>query len=113
MILVLVELFLHYGVPQHIWSDNGPEFMAKQLRRWLKTLQLEPLYIEPGSPWEKGYAESFNGTIRDQLLNGELFYTLKEAQIMTERWWSHYNTACLHSSLGGWPPAHETLQLAS
>ena len=80
VVLLLAELFLHHGVPQHIRSDNyGPEFIARKLRRWLKTLQVEPLYIEPGSPWENGYIESFNGKMRAQFLNGELFYTLKEA----------------------------------
>ena len=76
-------------------------------------LQVSPLYIEPGSPWENGYVESFNGKMREQFLNGELFYTLKEAQIMTERWRIHYNTVRPHSSLGGHPPAPETVQLAS
>jgi len=113
VILVLAELFLHHGVPQYMRSDNGQEFIAKKLRRWLKTLQVEPLYIEPDSPWENGYVESFNGKMRDQFLNGELFYTPKEAQIMTERWRKHYNTVRPHSSLGGQPPAPETLQLAS
>ncbi len=113
VILVLAELFLHHGVPQHIRSDNGPEFIARKLRHWLKTLEVEPLYIEPGSPWENGYVESFNGKMRDQFLNGELFYTLKEAQILTERWRIHYNTIRPHRSLGGQPPAPEVLQLAS
>ena len=83
------------------------------MQRWLKTLQVEPLYIEPGSPWENGYVESFNGKMRAQFLNGELFYTLKEAQILTERWRTHYNTVRPHSSLGGQPPVPETIQLAS
>lgn len=113
VILVLGELFLHHGGPEHIRSDHGPEFIAKALRRWLKTLQAEPLYIEPGSPWENGYVESFNGKMRDQFLNGELFYTLKEAQILTERWRTHYNTARPHRSLGGQPPVPETLQQVS
>jgi len=113
VILVLAELFLHHGVPQHMRSDNGPEFIARKLRHWLKTLAVEPLYIEPGSPWENGYCESFNGKMRDQFLNGELFYTLKEAQILTERWRIHYNTVRPHRSLGGQPPAPETFQLAS
>ena len=113
VILVLGELFLHHGGPEHIRSDHGPEFIAKALRRWLKTLQVEPLYIEPGSPWENGYVESFNGKMRDQFLNGELFYTLKEAQILTERWRTHYNTARPHRSLGGQPPVPETLQQVS
>lgn len=113
VILVLAELFLHHGVPQHIRSDHGPEFIAKALRRWLTTLQVEPLYIEPGSPWENGSVESFNGKMRGQFLNGELFYTLKEAQILTERWRIHYNTVRPHRSLGGQPPVPETVQLVS
>lgn len=113
VILLLADLFLKYGGPAHIRSDNGPEFIAKQLRSWLMRIGIGPLYIEPGSPWENGYCESFNGKMRDQLLNGELFYTLKEAQVIIERWRIHYNTVRPHSSLGGQPPAPETIQLAS
>jgi len=113
VILVLAELFLHHGVPQPMRSDNGPEFIAKNLRHWLKTLPGAPLYIEPGSPWENGSIESFNGKMRAQFLNGELFYTLKEAQILTEQWRIHDNTVRPHSSLGGQPPVPETVQLAS
>lgn len=113
VMLLLAELFLQHGVPQHIRSDNGPEFIAKKLRRWLKTLAVEPLYIEPGSPWENGHVESFNGKMRDQFLNGELFYTLTKAQILTERWRIRYNTVRPHRSLGGQPPTPETFQLAS
>jgi transposase InsO family protein len=113
VLLLLADLFLSRGIPAHIRSDNGPEFIASKLQRWLKTLQVEPLYIEPGSPWENGYIESFNGKMRAQFLNGELFYTCKEAQIMTERWRTHYNTVRPHSSLGGQPPAPEIIQLAS
>lgn len=111
--LILAELFVSRGMPTHIRSDNGSEFIARNLRHWLNMLQVAPLYIAPGSPWENGYCESFNGKMRDQLLNGELFYTLKEAQIIIERWRIHYNTVRPHSSLGGQPPAPETLQLAS
>ena len=113
MLLILADLFLSRGIPTHIRSDNGPEFIARKLRQWLNMLQVAPLYIEPGSPWENGYVESFNGKMREQFLNGELFYTLKEAQVMTERWRTQYNTVRPHSSLGGQPPAPETLQLAS
>lgn len=113
VILVLADLFLKHGLPEHIRSDNGPEFIAKKLRNWLKDLGVGPLYIEPGSPWENGYCESFNGKMRDQLLNGELFYTLKEAQVIIEKWRVHYNTIRPHSSLGGLPPAPATIQLAS
>jgi transposase InsO family protein len=113
VLLILADLFLSRGIPMHIRSDNGPEFIAIQLRRWLKHLNVAPLYIEPGSPWENGYIESFNGKMRAPFLNGELFYTLKEAQILMERWRVHYNTVRPHSSLGGQPPAPETIQLAS
>lgn len=113
VLLILADLFLSRGIPSHIRSDNGPEFIARKLRHWLTALQVAPLYIEPGSPWENGYCESFNGKMRDQRLNGELCYTLKEAQIIIERWRIHYNTVRPHSSLGGQPPAPETLQLAS
>lgn len=114
VILVLADLFVKHGLPAHIRSDNGPEFIARKLKAWLKhVLGVEPLFIEPGSPWENGYCESFNGKMRDQLLNGELFYTLKEAQIIIERWRIHYNTIRPHSSLGGQPPAPEAIQLAS
>jgi transposase InsO family protein len=113
VLLILADLFLRRGLPTHIRSDNGPEFIAHQLRSWLTRIGIGPLYIEPGSPWENGYCESFNGKMRDQLLNGELFYTLKEAQTIIERWRMHYNTVRPHSSLGGQPPAPETFQLAS
>jgi len=113
VILILADLFLRHGLPEHIRSDNGPEFIAKKLRHWLKQLEVKPIYIEKGSPWENGYCESFNGKMRDQLLNGELFYTLKEAQVIIERWRIHYNTVRPHSSLGGLPPAPVTLQLVS
>ena len=113
ILLILADLFLSRGIPTHIRSDNGPEFIARKLRQWLRALNVAPLYIEPGSPWENGYVESFNGKMREEFLNGELFYTLKEAQIMTERWRRHYNTKRPHSSLGGQPPVPETIQLAS
>ena len=114
VILVLADLFIKHGQPEYIRSDNGPEVIAIKLRTWLKkTLGVEPLYIEPGSPWENGYCESFNGKMRDQLLNGELFYTLKEAQVIIEKWRVHYNTVRPHSSLGGLPPAPEAIMLAS
>jgi putative transposase len=113
VLLILADLFLSRGISSHIRSDHGPECSARKLRHWLTALQVAPRSIEPGSLWEKGYCESFNGKMRDQLLNGELFYTLKEAQIIIERWRIHYNTVRPQSSLGGQPPAPETLQLAS
>ncbi len=110
VILVLAELFLTKGIPKHIRSDNGPEFVAKKLVGWLEQLEVGPLFIEPGSPWENGYCESFNGKMRYEFLNGEIFYSLFEAQVLVERWRQHYNTKRPHSSLGGRPPAPETLQ---
>jgi transposase InsO family protein len=108
--LVLAELFLSKGIPRHIRSDNGPEFVAKKLVKWLDQLEVGPLFIEPGSPWENGYCESFNGKMRYEFLDGEIFYSLFEAQVLIERWRQHYNTVRPHSSLGGKPPAPETLQ---
>ena len=93
------------GIPEHIRSDNGPEFVAKELRKWLAGVGAKTLYIEPGSPWENGYCESFNGKLRDECLNGEIFYSLKEAQVVIEQWRVHYNTQRPHSSLGYRPPA--------
>lgn len=106
---VLTDLFTRHGPPEHIRSDNGSEFTATAVREWLKNLNVTTLYIEPGSPWENGYNESFNGKLRDELLNGEIFYTLKEAQILIERWRQHYNTIRPHSSLGYRPPAPQTI----
>lgn len=111
VIETLAELFLTKGVPEHIRSDNGPEFIAKRLREWLGNLEVKPLYIAPGSPWENGYIESFNGKLRDELLNREIFYTVKEARILIERWRREYNTIRPHSSLGYKPPAPETLTI--
>ena len=105
----LLDLFILRGMPDHIRSDNGPEFTAKLVRKWLKKLKVKTLFIEPGSPWENGYNESFNGKLRDELLNGEIFYTLKEAQILIEQWRMEYNTIRPHSSLGYKPPAPEAL----
>ena len=89
---ILTDLFIQRGVPVHIRSDNGAEFTAKRVREWLSKLQIKPLFIQPGSPWENGYIESFNGKMRDELLNGEIFYTLKEARIIIEMWRKEYNT---------------------
>lgn len=106
---VLLDLFLERGVPVHIRSDNGSEFIAKRVRKFLSRLSVKPLYIEPGSPWENGYIESFNGKMRDELLAREIFYSLKEAQVLIEMWRKHYNTARPHSALGYRPPAPETM----
>jgi len=103
----LAELFVKHGPPEHIRSDNGSEFTAKVVRHWLKRLGVQTLFIEPGSPWENGYIESFNGKFRNELLNGEIFYTLKEAQVLIEEWRREYNTLRPHSSLNYRPPAPE------
>jgi len=105
VIEVLTKLFCERGVPVHIRSDNGSEFTAKRVRYWLKRLEVKPLFIEPGSPWENGYIESFNGKMRDELLAREIFYSLKEAQILIEMWRKYYNTVRPHSALGYRPPA--------
>jgi len=103
----LAWLFVTRGVPDHIRSDNGPEFTAKAVRHWLQEVGVKTLFIEPGSPWENGYVESFNGKLRDELLDGEIFYTLREAKILIERWRVHYNRVRPHSALGYRPPAPE------
>ena len=108
----LSDLFILRGVPAYIRSDNGPEFVAQALRDWIEAVGAKTAYIEPGSPWENGYCESFNGKLRDELLNGEIFYTLKEAQTVIEAWRRHYNTIRPHSSLGYRPPAPEVLTSA-
>jgi len=105
----LADLFILRGVPEHIRSDNGPEFVAAAVRRWIAAVGSKTAYIEPGSPWENGYVESFNARLRDELLNGEIFYSLKEAQVVIENWRQHYNTKRPHSALGYRPPAPETV----
>ena len=104
---VLFELFIFRGIPEHLRSDNGPEFTAKAVRRWLNRLDVKTLFIEPGSPWENGYIESFNGKMRDELLNREIFTTLTEAKVLIEQWRKEYNQIRPHSSLGYRPPAPE------
>jgi putative transposase len=103
----LADVMVMKGVPEHIRSDNGPEFMAKDLRQWLADTGAKTLYIEPGSPWENGYCESFNSKLRDEFLNSEIFYSMKELRVLAERWRRHYNTVRPHSSLGYRPPAPE------
>ena len=107
--MLSADLMETHGIPEHIRSDNGLEMVAKRLRSWLSRLGTKTIYITPGSPWENGYCESFNGKLRDELLNGELFYTLREAQVLIEQWRVFYNTERPHSSLGYRPPAPETL----
>lgn len=104
----LADLFIQRGSPKFIRSDNGPEFVAELLRQWLKDLGVQTAYIEPGSPWENGYIESFNGKFRDELLNGEIFDTITEAQVIAEQWRMYYNTNRPHSALKYRPPAPET-----
>ncbi|MDP7357029.1 MAG: IS3 family transposase [Pseudomonadales bacterium] len=105
----LTDLFILRGVPAYIRSDNGPEFIAEAVRGGIKAVGAKTAFIEPGSPWENGYCESFNGRMRDELLNGEVFYSLREAQIIIESWRKHYNTKRPHSALGYRPPAPETI----
>ncbi|NOG53153.1 MAG: transposase family protein [Planctomycetes bacterium] len=107
----LAWLFATRGVPEHIRSDNGSEFTSKEVRQWLAKMGEKTLFIEPGSPWENGYVESFNGKLRHELLNGEVFYTLKEAKVLVERWRIHYNTVRPHSALGYRPPAPEAVRV--
>lgn len=105
----LSDLFVRRGVPEHIRSDNGPEFTAKAVRGWLDRVGVKTLFIEPGSPWENGYIESFNGKLSDELLDGEVFDTLLEAKVLIERYRVRYNTVRPHSSLGYRPPAPEAI----
>jgi putative transposase len=104
---VLSDLFIVRGVPGHIRSDNGPEFVAKAVRSWITGVGAKTAYIAPGSPWENGFIESFNSKLRDELLNGEIFYSLKEARILIEAWRRYYNTIRPHSALAYRPPAPE------
>ena len=107
---VLADQFILRGVPAHVRSDNGPEFVATAVRDWIKAVGARTVHIEPGSPWENGFCESFNSKLRDELLNGEIFYSLREAETVIEGWRQHYNTKRPHSSLGYRPPAPEVVQ---
>jgi putative transposase len=109
----LFQLFVFRGVPEHIRSDNGPEFTAKAIRSWLNRMGVKTLFIEPGSPWENGYIESFNGKLRDELLNREVFTTLMEAKVLIEKWRQEYNTVRPHSALRYRPPAPEAVLVAA
>ena len=106
---LLFNPFIFRGIPEHIRSDNGPEFTAKAIRNWLNHLGVKTLYIEPGSPWENGYIESFNGKLRDELLDREIFTTLNEARILIEQWRREYNQVRPHSAKHYRPPAPETV----
>ena len=107
---MLSDLFILRGVPDHIRSDNGPEFIAKAVREWITAVSARTAYIEPGSPWENGYSESFDAKLRDELLNCEIFCSLAEAKLVIEIWRQHYNTKRPHSSLGYRPSAPEVVQ---
>ena len=109
----LFELFILRGIPEHIRSDNGGEFTARAVRKWLGSLGVRTLFIEPGSPWENGYIESFNGKLRDELLNREIFTTLTEAKVLIADWRKEYNQVRPHSSLGYRPPAPEAKMLVT
>ena len=108
VIETLSDAMLFHGIPEHSRSDNGPEMTSKRVRNWLQLIGVQTLFIEPGSLWENGYNESFNGKLRDELLNGEVFYSFKEATIIIEGWRIHYNTQRPHSALGYKPPAPVT-----
>ena len=109
----LSDLFILRGVPGHVRSDNGPEFIAKTVREWIAAVGAKTAFIEPGSPWENGYCESFNSKLRDELLNGEIFYSLAEAKVIIEAWRCYYNTERPHSSLGYKPPAPQAIVWAA
>ena len=110
---VLSELFIMKGTPDYIRSDNGSEFTANKLLEWLKSLGVGTAFIEPGSPWENGYCESFNGKMRDEFLNRELFDTMFELEVLTKLWVREYNTVRPHSSLGYKPPAPQAILTAA
>ena len=105
----LFKLLIYRGIPEHIRSDNGGEFTAKMVRKWLNRLGVKTLFIDPGSPWENGYIESFNGKLRDELLNREIFTALEEAKVLIEQWRREYNQVRPHSALGYRPPAPEAI----
>jgi len=108
----LSDLFILRGIPGHVRSDNGPEFVAKAVQEWIAAVGAQTAYITPGSPWENGFIESFNARLRDELLGGEIFYTLREAQIVIESWRRHYNTVRPHASIGYRAPAPEVFVTA-
>ena len=109
MIDLLFYLFITRGIPEHIRSDNGPEFTARGVRKWLAQLGVKTLFIKPGSPWENGYIESFNGKLRNELLNQEIFTTLEKAKVLTLQWRREYSVVRPHSSLRYRPPAPEAI----
>ncbi len=110
VLCLLADLFIQRGTPVYIRSDNGSQFTSKMVRGWLERLKVKTLFIEPGSPWENGYVESFHGKLRDELLNREIFFTLREAKVLIEQWRREYNRNRPHSSLGYKPPAPEAVE---
>ena len=110
---LLFDLFILRGIPEHVRSDNGPEFTAKAVRKWLNKLGVKTLFIEPGSPWENGYIESFNGKLRDEILNREIFTTIQEARVLIEQWRREYNQVRPHSARGYRPPAPEAMLITT
>ena len=110
---LLFQLFIFHSIPKHIRSDNGPEFTARAVRKWLNRVGVKTLFIERGSPWENGYIESFNGKLRDELLNREIFATLEEAKVLIEQWRREYNRVRPHSALGYRPPTPEAILSAA
>ena len=106
---LLFHLFIFRGIPAYLRSDNGPEFTAKAIRDWLNRLGVKTLFIQPGSPWENGYIESFNGKLRDELLEREIFTTLEEAKVLLEQWRREYNQVRPHSAKNNRPPAPEAI----
>jgi transposase InsO family protein len=113
VIEALANIMISRGTPEYLRSDNGSEFIAKKLRQWLSSIGVMTTYIEPGSPWENGYCESFNARMRDEFLNGELFGNMHEAKVLAMRWTQYYNTVRPHSSLGGKPPAPQSFILSA
>ena len=113
VIETLADAMLAKGVPEHVRCDNGPEMIAKALRKWLAKLGTKTLYIEPGSPWENGFCESFNGKLQDECLKREIFYSLREAQVVIGAWRDHYNRVRPHSALGYRPPAPVSLEVVA
>jgi transposase InsO family protein len=109
----LAGLFARHGPPEHLRSDNGPEFTANVVRRWLRRVGVRTLFIEPGSPWENGYCESFNGKLKDELIDREIFCSLREAEVLVEQWRREYNTVRPHSALGYRPPAPKAVRASS
>ena len=111
IIEILADLMVKHGTPEYLRSDNGIEFTAKKLMKWLSDIGVITTFIEPGSPWENGYCESFNSRMRDEFLNGEIFGNIFEAKVLTKRWMDYYNTIRPHSALGGRPPAPQSISI--